>query len=111
LNRPAEFEEPSTNRGRIIQLPQLPALQPGVRLGPYEILSALRAGGMSDVYCPRATHLSRDVALRVWPEAGAGDPRFRERFEREARTIPPMAIIEGGPWLLSHRQEGQRNES
>ena len=65
---------------------------------------------MGEVYCPGVTGLSRDVALRLLPETGAGEPQFRERFEREARAITSMAIIQGGPWLLSHRQEGQRHE-
>jgi hypothetical protein len=62
------------NRGRIIQLPQLPALQPGVRLGPYAILSALGAGGMDEVYRARDTKLNREVAI-IQPEPFQHDSR------------------------------------
>src|SRR4249919_1566665 len=60
---------------------------PGTRLGPYEIQSAIGAGGMGEVYKARDTRLDRTVAIKVLPEALAADPQFRERFDREARTI------------------------
>jgi eukaryotic-like serine/threonine-protein kinase len=63
------------------------ALTSGARLGPYEILSAIGAGGMGEVYKARDTRLDRLVAIKVLPEAFAGDPQFRERFDREARAI------------------------
>ena len=66
------------------------ALTPGTRLGPYEILSALGAGGMGEVYRARDTRLDRDVAIKVLPETLAADPQFRERFEREARAISQL---------------------
>ena len=59
----------------------------GARLGPYEILGALGAGGMGEVYKGRDTRLDRTVAIKILPEALAADPQFRERFDREARTI------------------------
>src|SRR5262249_12457190 len=65
-------------------------LVPGLRLGPYEILSALGAGGMGEVYRARDTRLDRIVALKILPAALAGDPQFRERFDREARAISQL---------------------
>jgi len=62
-------------------------LSPGTRLGNYEILSPLGAGGMGEVYRARDTHLRRDVAIKVLPEAVASSPERLARFEREARTI------------------------
>src|SRR4030095_12508466 len=62
-------------------------LLPGTRLGPYEIVSGLGAGGMGEVYRARDTRLDRAVAIKILPPALAHDPQFRERFDREARTI------------------------
>ena len=61
-------------------------LSPGTRLGPYEILSALGAGGMGEVYRARDTKLNRDVAIKVLPEAFADDPERLARFQREAQV-------------------------
>ena len=66
------------------------ALSPSTRLGPYEILSAIGAGGMGEVYKARDTRLDRTVAIKILPEALAADPQFRDRFEREARTISQL---------------------
>jgi serine/threonine protein kinase/Tol biopolymer transport system component len=65
-------------------------LQPGTRLGPYEVLSALGAGGMGEVYKARDTRLNRTVAIKILPETLAADPQFRERFDREARAISQL---------------------
>jgi Tol biopolymer transport system component len=62
-------------------------LSAGSRLGPYEILAPLGAGGMGEVYRARDTRLSREVAVKVLPSHRAPTPEARERFEREARTI------------------------
>ncbi len=66
------------------------ALAPGVRLGPYEIVSALGAGGMGEVYKARDTRLDRTVAIKVLPEHVASDPELKQRFEREAKTISSL---------------------
>ena len=66
------------------------ALAAGARLGPYEILSALGAGGMGEVYKARDTRLDRIVAIKVLPSHLAADPQFRERFDREARAISSL---------------------
>ena len=76
------------------------SVAPGSRLGPYEILSALGAGGMGEVYRAHDSKLNRDVALKVLPEALARDPERLARFEREAQLLaalnhPNIAHIHG----------------
>jgi Tol biopolymer transport system component/tRNA A-37 threonylcarbamoyl transferase component Bud32 len=66
------------------------ALTSGTRLGPYQIESALGAGGMGEVYKARDTRLDRSVAIKVLPPGLADDPEFRERFDREARAISQL---------------------
>jgi len=66
------------------------AILPGRRLGPYEILSAIGAGGMGEVYRARDTRLDRIVAVKILPEHFAGRAELRERFEREAKTIASL---------------------
>ena len=66
------------------------ALSPGTRLGPYEILAPLGAGGMGEVYRARDPKLGRDVAIKVLPEAVAGDAERLARFEREARSLASL---------------------
>ena len=63
------------------------ALQPGTRLGSFEVLGPLGAGGMGEVYRARDTRLGRDVAIKVLPESFARDPVRAARFEREARLL------------------------
>ena len=65
-------------------------LSPGTRLGPYEIVSPLGAGGMGEVYRAKDTRLERDVAVKVLPEHLTENPEMRTRFEREARTISSL---------------------
>jgi Tol biopolymer transport system component/predicted Ser/Thr protein kinase len=65
-------------------------LAPGTRLGPYEVLSVLGTGGMGEVYKARDTRLGRDVAIKVLPALLAADPQFRERFDREAKSISQL---------------------
>ena len=66
------------------------ALSAGSRLGPYEILSPLGAGGMGEVYRARDGRLGRDVAIKVLPEAVAGDLKRLHRFEQEARAASAL---------------------
>src|SRR5579863_2520928 len=66
------------------------AILPGRRLGPYEILSAIGAGGMGEVYKARDTRLDRTVAIKVLPTHLAERAELRERFEREAKTIASL---------------------
>ena len=56
------------------------SLAVGARLGPYEVVSLLGAGGMGEVYRARDTRLDRTVAIKVLPDALAADPQFRDRF-------------------------------
>ena len=75
-------------------------LSDGTRLGSYEILSALGAGGMGEVYRARDTQLNRDVAIKLLPEAFADDPDRLARFQREAKVLaslnhPHIAAIYG----------------
>ncbi len=66
------------------------ALRPGVRLGPYEILAPLGAGGMGEVWKARDTRLARLVAVKVLPERLAGSPEALARLEREARAVAAL---------------------
>ena len=61
------------------------SLTPDVRLGLYQIIALLGAGGMGEVYRARDTKLGRDVAIKVLPATFAADPERLARFEREAR--------------------------
>jgi serine/threonine protein kinase len=75
-------------------------LGPGARLGPYEIQSAIGAGGMGEIYRATDTNLARQVAVKILPDAFAQDPERVARFEREAKTLaslshPNIAIIHG----------------
>lgn len=67
------------------------ALPSGTKLGPYEILSPLGAGGMGEVYRARDARLNRDVAIKVLPEHLSQSSELRERFEREARAISQLS--------------------
>src|SRR5216117_3516232 len=65
-------------------------ITPGTRLGPYEILSPLGAGGMGEVYRARDSRLGRDVAIKVLPQHLGSNAEVRARFEREARTVSSL---------------------
>src|SRR5262245_48418582 len=75
-------------------------LVPGTRVESYEIVAAVGAGGMGEVFRARDTKLNRDVAIKVLPESVATDPERLTRFEREAQTLaafnhPHIAQIYG----------------
>jgi len=93
-------------------------IAPGTRLGPYEILAPLGAGGMGEVYSARDTRLDRSVAIKVIPSHLSGSPELKARFEREARTIsslnhPNICILhdvghEGGvDYLVMEHLDGE----
>src|SRR5688500_6023656 len=65
-------------------------LTPGSKLGPYEIVAPLGAGGMGEVYRAKDTRLGREVAVKVLPEHLASEPEVRARFEREAKSISSL---------------------
>ena len=94
------------------------ALTPGTKIGPYEILSPLGAGGMGEVYRAKDSRLGRDVALKILPESFARDADRLRRFEQEARAVAALnhanilAIHdigqhEGSPFLVSELLEGE----
>jgi serine/threonine protein kinase len=93
-------------------------LATNTRLGPYEIIAPIGAGGMGEVYCARDTRLGRDVAIKVLPCSFSADPDHLHRFEREARaaaalnhpnilSVFQMGTYEGAPYLVSELLEGQ----
>src|SRR5204863_210560 len=94
------------------------SLTPGARLGPYEIVSLLGAGGMGEVYRARDTRLGRDVAVKVLTAAFASDPDRMRRFEQEARAVAALnhpnvlsvfdtGTHDGVPYLVTELLEGQ----
>src|SRR5580698_7579786 len=84
------------------------ALSTGEKLGPYEILGPIGAGGMGEVYRAKDTKLKREVALKVLPDSFAKDPERMARFQREAEVLaslnhPNIAQIygvEGGALVM-----------
>jgi serine/threonine protein kinase len=78
-------------------------LTPGVRLGPYEVVGSLGAGGMGEVYRARDTKLNRDVALKILTEAFASDPDRLARFTREAQTLAALNHPQWGRTLSLSR--------
>jgi len=94
------------------------SFDPGVRLGPFEIVSAIGAGGMGEVYRARDTRLQRDVAIKVLPAAFSSDPERLARFEQEARAaaalnhpnilaVHDIGTHEGAPYIVSELLEGE----
>jgi serine/threonine protein kinase len=65
-------------------------LAPGTRLGPYEIVAPLGAGGMGEVYRARDTRLDRAVAIKILPAQFSSDAVRKQRFEREAKAISSL---------------------
>jgi serine/threonine-protein kinase len=91
---------------------------PGTRLGPYEIVALLGAGGMGEVYRARDTRLGRDVAIKVLPAEFAADAERLKRFEREAKAtaalshpnildVHDVGTFEGVPYLVEELLEGE----
>src|SRR5881397_1946231 len=66
-------------------------LRSATRLGPYEIVASIGAGGMGEVYRARDPRLARDVAIKVLPEHLSKDPTALARFEREARAVAALS--------------------
>jgi eukaryotic-like serine/threonine-protein kinase len=93
-------------------------LTPGTRVGPYEVVALLGAGGMAEVYRAKDTRLGRDVAIKVVSEALGADAAFLERFEREARlaasvTHPNVVALhdvgmhDGKPYFVTELLQGE----
>ena len=94
------------------------ALTSGTKLGPYEILAPLGAGGMGEVYRARDARLNREVAIKVLPAAFARDPERLRRFQQEAQAVavlnhPNILAVhdfgehEGSPYLVTELLEGE----
>jgi len=94
------------------------ALAPGTKVGPYEIVLLIGAGGMGEVYRARDSRLGRDVALKLLPASFAADAERLRRFEQEARAVaalshPNILAIhdigqhDGAPYLVSELLEGE----
>src|SRR5216683_2822936 len=82
------------------------SLKAGTKLGPYEVLSAIGAGGMGEVYKARDTRLNRIVAIKVLPAHLADRAELRERFEREAKTIASL----NHPHICTLHDTGHQDE-
>ena len=82
------------------------ALTSATRLGPYEIIAPIGAGGMGEVYRARDTRLGRDVALKILPESFAREPDRLRRFEQEARAVAAL----NHPNILAIHDIGRHNE-
>src|SRR5271169_3581637 len=80
-------------------------LTPGTKLGPYEIVAPIGAGGMGEVYRARDSRLKREVAIKVLPESFARDPERIARFEREARAASAL----NHPNIVSVHDVGEEN--
>ncbi|HEV8210348.1 MAG TPA: protein kinase [Vicinamibacterales bacterium] len=94
------------------------ALEPGARVGPYEIVDSIGAGGMGEVYRARDPRLERDVAIKILPHAFAGDAGRLRRFEEEARaasqlnhpnilTVYDVGMHQGIPYIVAELLEGE----
>jgi serine/threonine protein kinase len=75
----------------VLTYPWILLIKAGSRLGPYEVVAPLGAGGMGEVYRARDTRLDRDVAVKVLPSHLSSNPQLRERFDREARAVSKLS--------------------
>ena len=82
----------------------------GSRLGPYEIVALIGAGGMGEVYRALDTKLGRDVALKLLPDLFAEDPERLARFEREAKTLAALNHPNIAATYGLDRREGQEGQ-
>jgi eukaryotic-like serine/threonine-protein kinase len=93
------------------------SLSSGTKLGPYEIVAPIGAGGMGEVYRAKDTRLGRDVAIQVLPEVLVKDADRLRRFELEARAVAALnhpnilgihhiGSYEGAPFLVSELLDG-----
>jgi serine/threonine protein kinase len=83
------------------------SVSPGSRIGPYEISAQIGVGGMGEVWCATDTHLGRQVAIKILPDAFAQNPERLARFEREAKMLaslnhPNIAQIYGLEKTVNH---------
>jgi Tol biopolymer transport system component len=94
------------------------AVRPGIRVGPYEVVALVGAGGMGEVWRARDTRLARDVAIKVLPAEFAADPDRLRRFEQEARAVAALdhpnilALYDVGthecsPYIVTQLLEGE----
>src|SRR3982074_1800708 len=94
------------------------SLPPGARLGPYEVVTLVGAGGMGEVCRARDPRLGRDVAIKVLPAAFSADPERLHRFEQEARAAaalnhPNILAVydigqhDGSPYIVAELLEGE----
>ncbi|MGH9364671.1 MAG: protein kinase domain-containing protein, partial [Thermoanaerobaculia bacterium] len=93
-------------------------ISPGSRLGPYEVLAPIGAGGMGEVYRARDERLKREVAVKVLPASFSNDPDRLRRFEHEAQAAgglnhPNITAVydigshEGAPYIVTELLEGE----
>src|SRR5262245_14557954 len=93
-------------------------IQPGTKLGPYEIVATLGAGGMGEVYRARDSRIGREVALKILPSSYSENADRLRRFEQEARTAgllnhPNLLAIydlgkeNGSPYIVSELLDGE----
>src|SRR5690242_13201582 len=94
------------------------SLSPGSKLGPYEIVAVLGAGGMGEVYRARDSRLGREVAIKILAAGSVGDPERLRRFEQEARATAALnhpnilAVFDIGsqgdsPYIVSELLDGE----
>jgi len=98
-------KEGELSRSAYNERPANMALASGTKLGPYEVLSPLGAGGMGEVYRARDTRLERVIAIKVLPESFAADAESLRRFEQEAKAVAAL----NHPNILSVHDIGQQN--